>query len=253
MLNKTMSLFIGCLLLMIPLSMAEDGTRETADSIIKNVEAKQNFTTSKSQMSMIVYPDKDDEKTGRKMEMLSYQKGDEYSYMAVLNPKSIKGLCILSRNQDQWIYFPSTGRVRKIASKSKSESMGGIGGDFSNEDMEAGKWQEKYSFAIAAEQNDSWVIQALPLPEKQSSYVKLVITVRKKDYQILRIDYYKQKEGLCKNLTMDEISRISGRDVPTKMTMTNHVKNSKTVVLMTKTEYDLPIDEKYFNPGQFYK
>lgn len=252
--KKAMKLsIILCLLLMSAFIFAEEKTKETAESIIKNVEEQQSFKTSKSQMSMIVYPDKDDEKTGRKMEMLTYQKGDQDSYMVVLIPKSIKGLSILSKNQDQWIYFPSTGRVRKIASKSKEESMGGVGGDFSNEDMEAGKWQEKYSFEIAEDNNENWVIKAIPLPEKKSSYMKLLITIRKKGYQIQRIDYYKEKEGNVKDLTMDEIKQVSGREVPTKMTMTNHVKNSKTVILMEKVEYDIPIDDRYFNPGQFYK
>jgi len=41
--------------------------------------------------------------------------------------------------------------------------------------------------------------------------------------------------------------------MPTRMTMTNLIKQSKTVVIIHEAEYDVPIDEKYFNPMRFYK
>jgi hypothetical protein len=41
--------------------------------------------------------------------------------------------------------------------------------------------------------------------------------------------------------------------MPTRMTMLNLIKQSKTVVIMHETQYDVPIDDKYFNPMRFYK
>jgi hypothetical protein len=52
---------------------------------------------------------------------------------------------------------------------------------------------------------------------------------------------------------MEEFKTISGRLMPTRMTMLNLIKQSKTVVIMHEAEYDIPIDGKYFNPMRFYK
>jgi hypothetical protein len=37
------------------------------------------------------------------------------------------------------------------------------------------------------------------------------------------------------------------------MTMINHEKQSKTLIIVHAAEFDVPIDEKYFNPARFYK
>ena len=60
------------------------------------------------------------------------------------------------------VYFPSTGRVRKIASKSKDQSIQGVGGDFSYEDLSAGKWEKKYDFRIASTTDKQWVLAGTP-------------------------------------------------------------------------------------------
>lgn len=250
---KVWRLALVSLFLLSPFIAATGRGQETAASIIERVEERQRFETSRSRLSMIVYPDKDDEKSGRRMEVLAYARGEEDSYMTFISPRSIKGLSILAKKQDQWIYFPSTGRVRKIAGKSKGESVQGVGGDFSYEDLSAGKWQERYALKIAENTNEHWVLEGTPLLGKDSSYTRLLITIRKKDYQILRVDYFAGKPNRTKDLTVNETKLIGGRVTPIKITMTNHDKNSKTVIITEEIEYDIPIDDKYFNPAQFYK
>ena len=84
---------------------------EDALSIIRKVDEKQWIETSKSELSMFVFPDAQDEKTVREFKVLSYGRGTENSYMEFLSPRAIKGLKLLSKGDDQWVYFPSTGRV----------------------------------------------------------------------------------------------------------------------------------------------
>ena len=52
---------------------------------------------------------------------------------------------------------------------------------------------------------------------------------------------------------MSEFKPMGGREVPTRMVMTNHDKNSSTVIITHAMQHDVPIDEKYFNPTRFYK
>jgi outer membrane lipoprotein-sorting protein len=160
-------------------------------------------------------------------------------------------LTILSKGDDQWIYFPSTGRVRKIASKSKDQSIQGVGGDFSYEDLSAGKWEEKYDFRIASTTDKQWVLAGTP--KKESSYSKVNLVIDKEKLMIIKVEYYKEKEGHFKDLVMEEIKVLDGREIATRMTMINYAKNSKTVIVINDAKYNVEIDEKYFNPTRFYR
>jgi len=115
------------LLIMVILTAIPVHAEEDALSIIRKVDEMGKTTTSVVKMSMLTFPYSEDNSNYRDMKVLAYGKGDDDSYMEFISPKSIKGLRILSREGDQWVYFPSTGRVRKIASKSKDKSVQGVG------------------------------------------------------------------------------------------------------------------------------
>ena len=238
-------------LIMILLFSGSSFAEEDALSIIRKVDEKQKADTSKSKMSMIVFPDMYDEKNSRKFNIISYGKGEDYGYMEFVYPKTIKGLRILSRKGDIWAYFSSTGRVRKIAGKSKSKSVAGVGGDFSYEDMGGGKIEEDYTLKVTKSDSKEWVIQGIP-KKKDISYSKALFAISKDKYLPTKIEYYK-KDKLFKTLTFYDIKELSGREMSTRMEMVNHKKESKTVILIHAMEYDKPIDKKYFNPSRFYK
>jgi hypothetical protein len=70
---------------------------------------------------------------------------------------------------------------------------------------------------------------------------------------IIKVEYYKEKEGHFKDLVMEEIKVLDGREIATRMTMINYAKNSKTVIVINDAKYNVEIDEKYFNPTRFYR
>jgi len=224
---------------------------ETALEIIKKVDEKQKSKSSSSKMSMIIYPDAESKKNKRLFRIISYSKGEEENYMEFIYPKTIKGLRILSKNDDIWAYFASTGRVRKIAGKSKSKSVGGVGGDFSYEDIGGGKIEEKYNVKIVESDSKKWVIEAIPKKD-DISYSKVLFSISKDKYIPLKIKYFK-KGKKEKTLHLKKIKNINGRDTPMEMVMFNHRKDSKTLIIIHKIKYDVDIPDKYFNPTRFYK
>jgi len=171
--------------------------------------------------------------------------------MEFISPKSIKGLRILSKVGDQWIYFPSTGRVRKIAAKSKKESVKGVGGDFSYEDLGGGTLEEKYNITILRNEADQWVLEGTP--KEESVYSKIILFVNKSDYLVPKIEFYTPGEGHYKDLIQSDVKVMNGKEMPTVMTMMNYDKESKTIVIIHEAQYDVPIDEKYFNPMRFFQ
>ncbi|HEY8391118.1 MAG TPA: outer membrane lipoprotein-sorting protein [Capillibacterium sp.] len=225
-------------------------TGEEAVAILRRVEEKQATDTSVTRMGMFIYPDAGAEDC-RSYEVVGYAKGDQDEYISFLEPRSIKGLTLLAKGDDQWIYFPSTGRVRKIASKAKDQSIQGVGGDFSYEDISAGKWEEKYDFIIAEATDRYWVLAGTP--KKESAYAKVNLVIDKEKLILVKVEYYKENEGHFKDLIMEEIKTLDGREIATRMRMMNYAKNSKTVIVIYDAKYNVEIDDKYFNPTRFYR
>ncbi|MBN2443925.1 MAG: outer membrane lipoprotein-sorting protein [Spirochaetales bacterium] len=233
----------------MPLLFSEE---EDALSIIRKMEEMNQTKSSKTEISMLIYPDVYNKDDYRQLKVLSYSKGDEDSCMVFLSPKTIKGLSILSKGGEQWVFFPSTGRVRKIAGQSKNKSVQGVGGDFTYEDLGGGNLHEKYTFTITESTKDNWVIQGNP-KDKDSSYTKIIVIVNKENYLMEKVEYYTEEDGHSKDLIMKEYKMIGGRLMPSKMIMANLSKESMTVIITHAAEYDIEIDEKYFNPTRFYK
>jgi hypothetical protein len=225
---------------------------QDALAIIREAEQRHHVETSKAQLSMLVYPDAGDPGNVREFKVISYSRGEEDSYMQFIEPRAIKGLSILSRGGDQWVYFSSTGRVRKIAGKSKKQSVRGVGGDFSYEDLSPGSWEEKYDFRIQSESSAQWLLEGTPKNE-DSVYSRILIRIDKDSYLTKKIEYYTEEEGHYKDLEMSEVERMGGREVPTRMVMKNYDKNSMTVIITHAIQHDVPIDDKFFNPSRFYK
>jgi len=249
MMRKKIIWLAAAWLLMAGLLFAE----ETAEEIIRKVDEKAAADTSRSELSMLIYPDaRGDEH--RVLKVLGYGRGEEESYMEFLEPRSIKGLKLLSLGDDQWIYFASTGRRRKIAtsSKAKKQSVQGVGGDFSYEDLGGGKLDEKYSFTILESGREQWALEGLP-KEEDSVYSRIVVHIDKESYITRKIEYYTEEEGHYKDLVMEDVKMMGGRETATRMTMLNLDRDSKTVVVIHDADYDLPLEEKYFNPARFFK
>ena len=241
-------LFIFLILPTPPVFAVED-----AHTIIQKVDERQSVTTSWSELSMLVYPEADDTENVREFRLVTYGKGDDDTYVEFLSPRSIRGLKLLSKGDDQWIYFASTGRCRKISSnaQSKRQSVRGVGGDFSYEDLGGGKLQEKYSFKLLESIDKEWVLEGTP-KKAESVYARIVILVQKESYLVNRIEYYTEEEGHYKDLIMEDVRSMGGREIATRMTMLNHEKSSKTVMIIHSARHNVPINDKYFNPTRFY-
>jgi outer membrane lipoprotein-sorting protein len=243
-------LILSALILLV--SQAASATDEDPYAIIDLVEERQNADTGKSEISMLVYPDIDDKSNHRDMRLLSYSRGQDESYMEFITPKSIQGLRILSVDGNQWVYFPSTGRVRKIASKSKDESVSGVGGDFSYEDLSGGTMKEKYNLSLKESTRENWVIEGLAKAE-ESVYSRIVMTIDKEKMMMMKIEYYSDTKGHYKDLLIQKTGFLGGREIPVQMVMVNREKNSMTVIVTHTAEFDFPVDDRYFDATRFHR
>jgi len=217
----------------------------TANDILKKIDNLGNYKTSMAKLAMVIYPRIDNSKEYRIIKMIGYSKGKDNSYYKYVYPNSVKGMKMLSRADDIWMFFPSTGRKRKIASYNKKQTVEGVGGDFSYQDMTMGDYAKDYSSKILNDKNDTWTLELIPL-QKDHAYKKLKVTVIKSNYRVTQIKYY-DEDGFLKSLFLTSYKKIKSYDIPMTMLMINYRSKSKTIIKIVDLRIDVNISNKYFD------
>ncbi len=221
----------------------------TADAIMDSVENIGKVKSSKSVMTQISISS-----SGRKREskMVIYSKDEgNKSLMVYIEPARIKGMKMLTLNDGDeiWAYMPRTGRVRKIAGNLKKGSMNGS--DFSYEDMSMGDRKEDYNVTKEKDEKiDSdlcYVLVYIPKKGIKINYSKMKTWIRKKDFIMLRTDFWDEDKELIKRLTLSNIKKIDGHNTPMIITMENLLKSTKTIMKTESIKYNIEINDNLFS------
>ncbi len=178
--------------------------------------------------------------------------GKSYSLTVYREPQRMKGTAMLMIENDLWVRFASTGRVRKLSSSAKKNSAGGS--DFSYSDMgESGQGiGEKYTPVLKGEEKVNGEICykiELNAAVSDSPYEKLIVYITKNDYRYLRVDYYEDNAN-TKTMTLSDYKTAGGINYPFKVVMESHVKDSRTEIVTETFESGSPrVKERYFTTG----
>jgi outer membrane lipoprotein-sorting protein len=221
----------------------------TAQEIIDRVNDLMNQQSVKALTKMVITTSSGDK---REFEFESYAKDKgEKSLLKYISPSRVKDQAILMLNNadDIWVYFPRTGRVRKLATHAKKQKM--EGSDFSYEDLGSGEsWLTDFSSTKLdddeLEGTDCYRIELLRKEDAGSGYSRMIMWVAKSDFVPRRIDYYSEDDPdvILKRLTLTDIREIEGIPTPMKMVMLDLQDNTDTVMEYEELTYavDLPDD-----------
>lgn len=180
------------------------------------------------------------------------KKGKSYSLSIYTSPKRMKGTANLMIEDDLWVRFSSTGRVRKLSSSAKKNSAGGS--DFSYADMgESGQgFSDKYSATLLGDEKIEGSIcykVELKGAKKDAPYEKMIVFITKDTFRYIKIDYFESGANI-KSLNLFDYRTINNRDYPFKYTMINHTKPSKTSVVVDIFEIDSNrVKDRFFTTG----
>ena len=218
------------------------------DEILDKMEENENANTSKATMTMTVI-DGGGRKTVSELISYSADKGDK-GLMEYTAPARIKGMKILTLNDgdDIWYFSARTGRVRKIASNQKSQSVNNS--DFSYEDMSSSDRREDYDSKLLADKTidgtDCFTIEMKPKKD-DISYSRIVYYVDKKNFLPVEGLYYDEDGELWKKLYMKNPSKIGNYWSAETIEMHNVQKGSKTIMKTGKIEYDIELQPGLFS------
>lgn len=185
-----------------------------------------------------------------------FGEGQSRALYVFQEPVTVKGVAVLTwinqdRDDDQWLYLPSTQKMVRIAQSSKKSYF--MGTDITYEDMEPEK-ADDFEYSLLPEETIDeqacYVIQAVPATgekKKASGYSKRVIWLRKDIFFAVKIEFFDPRGRSIKIQTLHDLKNIEGTVWRAgKALIDNSSQNHKTAVGIRSDETNVEIDDSVF-------
>jgi outer membrane lipoprotein-sorting protein len=231
---------------------------QDAAAIMEQAKAQKN-TAAMSSRSRMVITAKNGSTTERVMDQYSKDDaaGNGRALIQFQSPATVKGTRFLmidnaSGKTDQWIFMPSLGKVRRIASSESGGSF--MGSDFSYDDMsmmsrdsgdDTHSILREETITVDGQSAVCYVIQSLP-KNADFAYSKMVSWVAKSNYRICKIELYNKRGAMEKVMEMSNFRDVQGYDTATQTKVTTVSAGTSTTIFMDIIRYDDPIPEGVF-------
>ena len=177
--------------------------------------------------------------------------GDSKAMLSFTAPPEVKGVALLilnhpDRASDQWMWIPANARERRIALQDRSTRF--FGTDFSFEDLEE-RDVNQYDYKLLGEEPVDgaacWRIESRPRDGKSSQYTMSVLWIRKDNYVPAKIESF-AKDKLVRRLHYSDIQNVQGVWTAKKLEMFDAGRNSRTIMILDKLQYNVPLKEESF-------
>lgn len=229
----------------------------TGKDIMQMVEDRNNPDSLHGLLELTITEANSSVKT-RIIELWSAEGSDDLTkrIMVFRSPSAVKNTRFLTKendgdDDDQWIFLPALGKVRRIASSDGDSSF--MGTEFTYDDMssrEIDDYKYKYLSDETINGYDCYVVESIPKDLSDNQYSKTTSWISK-DKDIIRpikMELFNKRGELEKILTVDELEQVDGYWIAKKTTMTNLLNSRSSTINNKKIEVD-----KKTNPAIFGK
>lgn len=175
-------------------------------------------------------------------------------------PASVKNTRFLQieneeSDDDQWIYLPDLGRVRRISGGQGSDSF--MGTDFTYDDLKS-REIDNFEYELLREEEfngyQTYVVEAIPKNPESEQYAKTISWITKEHYLPIKLEMYnKDSKELYKVMTVNsEIKKVDGIWTAFSATMENLDSGHSTRLYIKQRndnyllEYNKNIDNRRF-------
>jgi len=182
-------------------------------------------------------------------------KGDGDKNISIFDtPRDVKGTAFLTHthkvgDDDQWLYLPALKRVKRISSRNKSGSF--MGSEFAYEDIssqEVEKYTYKWIRVETYENQECFVVESYPVDKKNSGYTRLLSWIDKKEFRVLKTDFYDRKNSHLKTLTFKGYRQYLDKYWrPNEMHMVNHQNGKSTRLTWSNYKFRVGLKARDFS------
>jgi outer membrane lipoprotein-sorting protein len=251
---KKFVLFVLPLALCAGAVFAQSATAPSAVSIKQAAKDRIQPVTVSSRSRMVITA-KNGGTTERVIDQYSKDDAKGYARAVIVfqSPASVKGTRFLTIDNaagksDQWIFLPSLGKVRRIASSESGGSF--MGTDFSYDDMSLmDRDVDQDTHTILREETldgaACYVIQSAP-KDSDFHYSKTVAWIDKANYRAYKRELYNRRGAVEKLMETSGYRDIQGRDASTQTKISTLAEGTSTTIYMDVIKYDDPIPEGVF-------
>ncbi|HUX22387.1 MAG TPA: outer membrane lipoprotein-sorting protein [Spirochaetia bacterium] len=216
----------------------------SATDILHRMDQNQDFRSIAYSATMIIRSGQ----SVRTKTMTATAVGTSKALVEFTNPED-RGTKYLKLDQNLWIYFPSEQDTVKISGHMLSQGM--MGSDMSYQDaLESGELEQKYGVALSG--NDTiegrpCYVLTLTAKVRDAQYATRKVWVDAERYVSLREEMYAKSGLLLKTSRTLAVEQIDGRWFPTKVDMSDKLKESSTTEFdMTNVAFDVPTNNSMF-------
>ncbi|RAK08931.1 outer membrane lipoprotein-sorting protein [Halanaerobium saccharolyticum] len=191
---------------------------------------------------------------------VDFERDLDHTVMVFHEPSSIKNTRFLQKendgeDDDQWIYLPDLGRVRRISGGQGGDSF--MGSDFTYDDMKSREIDD-FDYELLDEEEfngyECYVVEATPKNPEDEQYAKTISWVTKEHYIPVKVEMYdKDSEELYKEMRVEsEVKKIDGIWTVFSTLMTDLDSGHKTNLYVKKRdnnyllEYNVDINDRRF-------
>ncbi len=231
----------------------------TGREIMEQVDAQPEPKSMIATTEMILVSVKRGKTKERRREITRYQKNYESgrfnskSLIRFLYPADVKGTGFLmweydsDKDDDQWLFLPALGKVKRIAAREKSENF--MGSDFSYEDI-GGRDIDDDTYEYLRDEDlngiPCYIVKAVA-KDDDSGYQFRIAWVDMANWILTKVEYYDRKGALLKILTIDKQTKDGSYWSVEEMQMENVQTQHRTIMKITDIQYDTGISDDYFS------
>jgi outer membrane lipoprotein-sorting protein len=242
-------------LLVSGLVLAASLYAQDAASIVRSSRDRINADTESVRARMVITA-----KNGTTTERLidQYEKDDAQgrsrTVIVFQQPASVKGTRFLtmensSGDDDQWIFLPNLGKVRRIASSEGGGSF--MGTDMSYDDIASvNRDVNKDTHTLLREESYNgaacYVIQSVP-KDSSYQYAKMISWIDKSTKVIHKLEGYDRRGTLVKTMESSNFKNVQGNLTAMQMKVTSVAEGTSTTVYTDIIKYNEPIPESVFS------
>ena len=226
----------------------------SSDAIVERSRNRIKADTTSTRSKMILTA-KNGAVTERVMDQYSKKdsKGSNRAIIVFQDPASVRGTRFLTienpgKDNDQWIFLPSLGKVRRIAASEGSGSF--MGTDFSYDDISSvdrNVNMDTHKTLREEKHNgkDCYVIESTP-KDASYQYSKMIQWIDKENFVPHKVELYDKRGGQAKLLEILELREVQGRLAIMVTRMTTLAAGTSTSLNVQALKYDDPIPEGVF-------
>ena len=186
-------------------------------------------------------------KSERKLKM--FQKGEEKRLIRFLDPADVKGIGFLDAGKDKmYVYMPAFHKIRRIAGHVKNESFAGT--DFSYDDLSSERFAEKFDVLNKVEEADHYVLELKTKSGRDSSYSKLKVWIRTKDFMFDQVEYYDKAGSVVKVFKRSKFKLVGKYTQSFFAEMSDLKKKHSTQMIVESLQCDTGLKDRAFSKRQ---